>query len=355
VKRIVVALLAASACKDDARARPPPPPPSPKPPTNTAGVADLPGTLWFVGGAPPRLVRLARGERRDVVDPDGAVLYPSPYHLPDGRVVAIASRGDGSPDAEQLAVIAADGSAVTRLGPRSPSIREPATDLAGRWIVIAAILDGHSDLYQIDPTATGDFGLLRLTSNREGNFHPARIDTTSIAFVSSRDGDAEVYALDLGGEQRRTRRLTAFHRDDWNPVPSPDGQTIAFLSDREGPSRIFVMAPDGTRQRRLTDRTDLDVGEVDPVWSPDGRSIAYVVESAGKRAVWLLDVERGGAGARVTPDGARDGPPAFSPDGKWIAVARTIGRETDLHVMPVAGGETAIVRGPGDESVVRWH
>ena len=103
------------------------------------------------------------------------------------------------------------------------------------------------DIYRVQADGTG---LLRLTSNPQGNFEPAvSPDGQSIAFVSSRDGDAEVYVM--GAHGGAVRRLTAFHRDDWAPRWSPDGGRIAFLSNRDGVDRVYVVAADGTGLRAL--------------------------------------------------------------------------------------------------------
>ena len=57
------------------------------------------------------------------------------------------------------------------------------------------------------------------------------------------------------------------------PAWSPDGRKIAFVSDRDGNSEIYVMNADGSGQRRLTRNPAYDA---DPAWSPDGRTIAFV-------------------------------------------------------------------------------
>jgi len=316
----------------------------------------LPGVLWFVEDRPAhKLVRLAGGARTEITAPGGD-LFPSPWVLPDGRLVAIASRGDGGPAAEQLALVRADGD-VQRIGPAAASVRSPAVDPRGRWIVIAANTDGHSDLYRIELAAAAQPAPApppRLTNDPQGNFEPARLGDDAIAFASSRDGDSEIYRMPAAGG--KPQRLTAFHRDDWGAAPSPDGKTLAFLSAREGRARIFLMAADGTELRRLTARKDKDRDEAAPVWSPDGRSIAYLIEGGGESNLWLRDVAAGTERV-LTPLRVRDLEPCFSPDGAWIAVSRGMGeRDGDLWAVPTAPGGEALrlTAGPGLERLPRW-
>ena len=352
-------------------------------PAVSPAAAKLPGVLWFVEERPARkLVRLAGGARTEITAPGGD-LYPSPWALPDGRLVAIASRGDGGADSEQLALVRADGD-VQRIGRAAALVRSPAVDPRGRWIVLAANIDGHSDLYRIELPAAGPGAATgsgagsgaarapakgpsrRLTNDPKGNFDPARLGDDTVVFASSRDGDSEIYRMPAAGG--KPRRLTAFHRDDWGPVPSPDGATIAFLSDREGRARIFLMAADGTALRRLTDRKDGDRDEAGPVWSPDGRSIAYLVEGGGESNLWLRDVAAGGERV-LTPLRVRDVEPCFSPDGAWLAVARGKSEhDGDLWAVPTAPGDGAgneagngagnealrLTAGPGLERLPRW-
>jgi len=68
------------------------------------------------------------------------------------------------------------------------------------------------------------------------------------------------------------RRLTYNDAIDNKPSWSPDGTKIAFASDRDGNSEIYVMNADGTNQTRLTNNPALDGG---PVWSPDSTKIAF--------------------------------------------------------------------------------
>jgi Tol biopolymer transport system component len=328
----------------------------------TPEATKLPGVLWYVQEKPSHtLVRLAGGVRTEIRT-TGGDLYPTPHTLPDGRLVAIVSRGDGGPGSEQLALVAADGT-VSRLGDAAISVRSPAVDPAGRWIVAAINTDGHSDLWRLDP-ATG--AAKRLTNDRAGNFEPARLGAADLVFSSSRDGDSEIYRMPAApagasgsasaASGSAAKRLTAFHRDDWNPAPSPDGRSIAFLSDREGPPRIFVIAADGTDIHRLTTRKDADRDEASPVWSPDGRFIAYLVRGGGESSLWLRDIAAGTERV-LTPLRLRDADPCFSPDGAWVMVSRgRTDRDGDLWAIPAtpSGAAIQITTSLGAEAQPRW-
>ena len=67
-------------------------------------------------------------------------------------------------------------------------------------------------------------------------------------------------------------RLTTSPALDRFPIFSPDGTKIAFTSNRDGNTEIYVMNADGTDQTRITNRPG---GDSQPNWSPDGTRIAW--------------------------------------------------------------------------------
>ena len=78
-------------------------------------------------------------------------------------------------------------------------------------------------------------------------------DGRTIVFVSWRDGNGEVYAMDADGSG--PRNLTQDPAKDVRPAWSPDGRRIAFVSRRDGNSEVYVMNADGSGKRNLTRRS----------------------------------------------------------------------------------------------------
>jgi Tol biopolymer transport system component len=123
------------------------------------------------------------------------------------------------------------------------------------------------------------------------------------------------------------------------PVAVSFRDMIAFernIDPGEGIHDIFIMYKDGTRLENVTNRADADDGA--PTWSPDGNYLAFSSDRAGngRRAIYLLDLQTGA----VTPltDGTyNDRWPAWSPAGDKIAFMREYDYFPDIFVMNVDG------------------
>ena len=68
------------------------------------------------------------------------------------------------------------------------------------------------------------------------------------------------------------QRLTRHEANDRYPAWSPDGERIAFESDRDGNFEIYVMSADGKYKHNLTQNPGDDAA---PSWSPDGKKILF--------------------------------------------------------------------------------
>ena len=130
-----------------------------------------------------------------------------------------------------------------------------------------------------------------------------------------------------------------------------------YLRDQR--SHIFVVDSQTGGSRQVTD------GEYDdsaPVWSPDGSSIAFVSDRTGMALdggrntdVWIVAAS-GGEARRVSSHEGPDSNPAFSPDGRSIAFsgARTRTEQSDIWIAPVDGGNAFNLTESFDERVGRF-
>src|SRR5215467_3125888 len=81
---------------------------------------------------------------------------------------------------------------------------------------------------------------------------------------------SHIWMMDIDGSN--ARQMTRGDKSESSPVISPDGRWIAFISDREGDANLFVLPVGGGEARRVT---SISTGVSDPLWSPDGKSIAF--------------------------------------------------------------------------------
>jgi Tol biopolymer transport system component len=125
---------------------------------------------------------------------------------------------------------------------------------------------------------------------------------------------------------------TPGNRNDM-PVWSPDGNSIAFFSDRGGNPDIYIMKPDGSQVEQLTRDPFASLyftkssGDRNPSWSPDGSQIAF---DSGRdnqmltyvnHDIYVMAVD-GSNVKRLTNDGADEGSPRWSPNGDLIAYTK---------------------------------
>ena len=137
----------------------------------------------------------------------------------------------------------------------------------------------------------------------------------------------DLYTMPItGGLATRISSGQAF---DMQPRYSPDGSSIAFISDRDGHFNVWRMDPDGSNLRQVSEEEDREVNS--PAWSSDSQYVyarKHFVDtrSLGAGEVWMYHVS-GGTGLQVTEkDGWQkdQGEPAASGDGRYLYYSRNV-------------------------------
>src|SRR5437667_7453894 len=153
-------------------------------------------------------------------------------------------------------------------------------------------------------------------------------DAKTIAFELVGD----IFTLPIDGGQAKL--ISGGMTFDSQPKFSPDGQWIAFISDREGSENIWIIHPDGTGAKQVS--KDPNSEFTSPSWAPDGKYI-FVSKAAfgiGSSEAWMYHVD-GGTGVQITkskptPTTKRQERPnamgvVASADGKYLYYATKLG------------------------------
>jgi TolB protein len=249
-------------------------------------------------------------------------------------------------------------------------------DLKSRKMILGRRYSGGASwVERIAHTLAND--LIKYFTGKDGSY------LSAIVFVSDRDKNKEIYAMDFDG--RNVRSLTAHkslsispsgnaHRivytsyvhlypelysmnvdgSDKKEIPtgielnaspslSPDGSQIAFAGSQRGNTDIYVIGAGGGNLRRLTNTRSLEAA---PRWSPTGRQILYTSDQTGVPQIWLMEAE--GTGARqFTFAGNWNDEGSWSPDGARIAFACRNEGDFNICVMDVATGRTVQLTSEG--------
>jgi Tol biopolymer transport system component len=164
--------------------------------------------------------------------------------------------------------------------------------------------------------------------------------TSTIAFASDRDGNSEIYVMNGDGSQQVN--ITNNEAADQDPWWSPDGARLAFSSLRSGSPGLFIMNADGSDVKQLTEGP---AEEGSPRWSPDGKRIVfYSFREQSKGLMWIMNADGSDAQPvleEYTPAGPEQAcaggfPGSWFPNGQRILYRGSEGGIHSLQICSVA-------------------
>jgi len=227
----------------------------------------------------------------------------------------------------------------------APAEREATTDGGeARGLALASlsgrILFGHDG----DVWVAQDGGTYPLTP---GGRYWGQPDTSpdggQVALVGWGANSSDVFVMDADGSDLRqvTRsQQRVLGNNDWVFFPrwSPDGETIAYISDRTTfYPMLWTMRPNGANPRQVSlPRNGLDAIDA-YAWAPDGTRIAATRFDGSLSQIHVIELTPPGRSRAITsePGGALD--PSWSPDGASIAYAAREGRRNIIKVIDAQG------------------
>ena len=264
-----------------------------------------------------------------------------------------------------LLVLGAGGYLFYRLGTTTPATYEPlgvaqrvlssATDEDAETLVYTSLRPSNWDVYLFDDLEAAP---RRLTDHPNLDYNAVLSrDGRWVVFVSERDGNANLYALDLTTEGDPVP-LTRHPSMDDAPTLSPDGTHLAFVSTRDGNPDLFVMpfAPGNPNaEAQAVNITDDPYGDFNPAFSPDGSQIAFSSNRAVFRrwnplrlvpgAQTVTDIyvvaADGSNLRRVVSALAASGAPAWTEEGDALLYYKATGPyDSGIYRTEISGGGT---------------
>ena len=106
--------------------------------------------------------------------------------------------------------------------------------------------------------------------------------------VRRQDGSSRARHINRDHGCQDVQRLTRSRFQDLRPRFSPDGKRIAFTSSRDGNLEVYVMNVNGSGLKRMTNHPERDDY---PTWHPNGKQLAIVSERAGRHDLYLVPVD----------------------------------------------------------------
>ena len=148
--------------------------------------------------------------------------------------------------------------------------------------------------------------------------------------------ETKIFKMPLGARAGEPSPLIETDGDQRDLGVAPNGDRIAFVSNRTGSKEIWIANSDGSEQTQLTFFNGPSVGS--PRWSPDGKQIAFDGYASGSSDIYVMPAD-GGKPARVTSDAANEVRPSWSHDGQWIYFGWDKGGQSQIWKIHPSGAE----------------
>lgn len=280
------------------------------------------------------VMEIASKKFTDLTDFDGIDSWP--MWSQDGNIYFVSDRENGQTNIWRISEKGGKAERITSF--KTGDVRWPAMSADGKTIVF----EYEFQVWKLD-TGSKRVAPVKLDIAAETqenlaeieNFN-SQVDDFDLAPSSRRIAfsiHGEIFTAPV--EEGDLRQITDSAARDRSPTWSPDGKSMAFVSDRSGREEIYVISADtASEPQKITDHDSLKFSFN---WSPNSKEIVYTASDNklrkynvdSKQTVELASSRYGNLSA-----------PVWSPDGKWIAYSKPDHTRTnDVYLIPSAGGE----------------
>ena len=222
----------------------------------------------------------------------------------------------------------------------------PALSPDGRYLAYTDFSSGRPALYIRDLSE----GKISTIGKSGISIDPGWRNSREVATTLSFEGDQEIYLIKTDGSI--SRRLTFSKGIDLSPSFSPDGNKMAYVSDRNGLPQIFIEDLPSGQVSRLTFSGRYNT---QPSWSPAGDKIAYTTwESGSEINIFVTGIDGSGL-KQLTEKSGENESPSWSPDGRMIVFTSSRQGSKKLYIMQSTGeNQRPLLQSEGEQMQPSW-
>lgn len=296
------------------------------------------------------LISVESGEERRLTQAKWARDHLDPALSPDGK--SLAFRCENNDVQSEICVLALGDdlqpngapARLTSLGRRSTT---PVWVADGRDLIFSSgVFQSDTNLYRttVFPARKRSGAVRQLTWGVEEQFSLSVSRRGDLMAYTRRLSEINLWSVTWDPTTQRASepsRLLSSNRADLEPDFSPDGNRIAFASNRSGSMEIWIAQSDGSQARKLTSFGPKPA--VTPRWSPDGRTIVFSAGEVDREELYLIAPDGGPARRLGEPLKVAGGfecgrQPSWSRDGKWIYYSAAVNGVAQIFRISAAGG-----------------
>lgn len=260
------------------------------------------------------------------------------YFVSDREVTAKAGSREVMKSANNLWKVGENGGKPVQVTHfHDGSLFFPSISADGKIIVF----EEDAGLWKLD-TASGKTSEVKIdaaSDDKENNFEVLHINSETDSFALSPSAkraaiSAHGEIFTIATEHGDATRVTHSYSRETEPVWSPDGKWIAYVSDEGGRDSVWLADTEGNNAKKLT---DTDNEKLSVKWMPDSKALYF---TSSDHALYVVDAGGGQPRKIASNDAGNIQGPEVSPDGKWFAYAK---QDHDLrahvYIVSAQGGE----------------
>lgn len=229
-----------------------------------------------------------------------------------------------------------------KLGSTSGNILYTSYQIGQPKIYLASLKDGKGK---------------RLTTLKGNQLMPAiSRQRDKVLFICDITGNPDLFlqpfSPETGAVGKPQQIFSAKQATQGSPTLSPDGKRVAFVSDKDGSARIYMMdipkpgTPLQDIKAQLISKRNRDNSA--PSWSPDGKKLAYCSNSNGHRQIWIYDFATREEKVLTQGSGHKENP-SWAPDSLHLAYNTADANRSELFIISLNETESTRIPLPGGE------